>query len=374
MVEALFAATVLAVSPVRVWTVTFGGIKADELVCVAEDDLGRVLAGGSTASYSTGDLDGWVVCLEPDDGEVVWERPYGGTGEDAITDIIPVRDGSCYLIGHTSSMGNGESDLWVVKIDREGKTLWEQTYGGEFKDAASSGALLPDSSVVAAGNTWSEGAGGSDAWLVNIGPDGEVQWARTFGGNRMERAFDVSCVGERLIFVGTTYSEGSCGEVLVVWTDLWGMEKHRLVWGRSGYDIGKSVAVDDSGTAHVACWSKSTDCDAVLISVDSTGSLVREHLFPMGSDTRLEAIADMGQGNLAIAGYTETRQAADTDVFVWGINPDCSIGWSNVAGVVGNDAFYDVVLCSGGRLVVVGSTTAAERADTNGWVIALGGL
>ncbi len=75
-------------------------------------------------------------------------------------------------MGCTMSEGAGDWDFWLVKTDADGNMQWNQTYGGIDEDKARVVIQTVDGGYVIAGQTWSFGAGDSDAWLCRLAPVG----------------------------------------------------------------------------------------------------------------------------------------------------------------------------------------------------------
>jgi hypothetical protein len=104
-------------------------------------------------------------------GDTLWTRTYGGqAGEDAYG-LLETPDGGYVIVGRTESFGAGWEDIYVVRTDSIGDTLWTRTYGGTQFDYATSIDLTPDGGYVIAGSTESFGAGDHDVWLLRIEPD-----------------------------------------------------------------------------------------------------------------------------------------------------------------------------------------------------------
>ncbi|MGC6479654.1 MAG: hypothetical protein ACON42_04660 [Flavobacteriaceae bacterium] len=62
-----------------------------------------------------------------------WSKKYGGNSWDYIEDLIEAPDGY-YLLGNTSSYGKGNLDVYLIRLNIKGKTIWEKTYGGFFNE------------------------------------------------------------------------------------------------------------------------------------------------------------------------------------------------------------------------------------------------
>ena len=136
-------------------------------------DGGFVIA-GATDSFGAGGTDAFLLKFDAS-GVLQWQRAYGGSGADYAESVRQTGDGGFIIGGHTDSSGAGGHDVWAVRLDASGDVLWQRTYGGEGEDFAYS--LQPAASgggVIAAGATRSFGAGSDDVFLLRIASDGRV--------------------------------------------------------------------------------------------------------------------------------------------------------------------------------------------------------
>lgn len=206
------------------WRKYFGGTNNDRSFGVMNaNDGGFILSGASESddfdiSNSKGSYDYWVVKVDKN-GNMEWERSFGGTGIDQSHDITKTMDGAYAIIGNTFSTdiqiskNNGESDIWLVKFDENGELLWEQNYGGPAFDAAHSISLAKDGGFIISGNSKSIGNdlisnfGENDLWIIKTTASGELQWQKTIGGTGLDFGYDAFETDEgALIFIGETAS------------------------------------------------------------------------------------------------------------------------------------------------------------------------
>ncbi|MCK5441770.1 MAG: hypothetical protein KAJ23_07760 [Maribacter sp.] len=200
------------------WRKYFGGTNNDRAHAVVEaNDGGFVMAGFSESndfdvSDTRGSYDFWVVKLTAT-GEFVWERSFGGSGIEISYDIAKTTDNAYVVTGNTFSddtdvsTNNGESDVWLIKINDNGDLIWEKTYGGTQFDDARGLNTSQDGGYIIAGNSKSSdidatsNSGENDLWVIKTDANGALIWQQTFGGADLDYGFDVLENGDRSIVV-----------------------------------------------------------------------------------------------------------------------------------------------------------------------------
>jgi len=149
-----------------IWNKTYEGMNVVSSL-VQTNDGGYALAG---PKGTWPDMDFCLVKTDSD-GNMQWNKTYGGTGSDAVSSLIQTSDGGYALAGDTNSFDAGwYYDFWLVKTDSDGNMQWNKTYGGGDHDYAYSMIQTSDGGYALAGSTWSFGAGTFDFWLVKLAP------------------------------------------------------------------------------------------------------------------------------------------------------------------------------------------------------------
>jgi hypothetical protein len=115
-------------------------------------------------------------------GESLWAREYGGSLDDMAYAVDQTPDSGFIIIGATYSFGTGRPNIYAVRTDARGDTLWTKTYGGADEDYAFSVAATRDSGFMVCGWTRSYGAGMADIYLIKTDVRGDTEWTRTYGG------------------------------------------------------------------------------------------------------------------------------------------------------------------------------------------------
>jgi uncharacterized delta-60 repeat protein len=155
------------------WKKTYGGSNDDLANSVQETSGGGYIVAGETSSFGAGNSDVWVLKLNTD-GTVNWEKAYGGGSDESGYSVQETSDGKYIVAGDTSSFGAGNSDVWVLLLNVDGTVNWEITYGGTSADSGYSVQQTPGGGYIVAGDTSSFGAGNSDFWVLRIDKNGEI--------------------------------------------------------------------------------------------------------------------------------------------------------------------------------------------------------
>jgi PKD repeat protein len=198
---------------VEPWLHSWGGDSQDNCRSVVFDGSDGIYAAGFTSSFGAGDED--VLLLKFSlAGELQWARAWGGADGDVANSLAIDADGNVLLGGYTESYGAGNSDFLLQKWDPDGNLLWTRTWGGSDLDSCTTIATRGEA-IYLAGNGYSFGAGSEDAFIAKCNAGGDIEWARSWGGNYEDSISDMvaslNFLSEttELHLVGTTGSFGA---------------------------------------------------------------------------------------------------------------------------------------------------------------------
>jgi len=154
-------------------------------------------------------------------GNTMWDTTYGGSSYDAGSCVQQTTDGGYIIVGGTASFGVGEDDVYVIKTDSLGNTMWDTTYGGSSEDWGFSTHETFDGGYIIAGWTNSFGAGLYDVYLIKTDSLGNLIWVTTYGGTLHDWSNSVQqTLDSGYIVAGYTISFGDPeGDVYLIKTD-----------------------------------------------------------------------------------------------------------------------------------------------------------
>ena len=313
------------------WSQTYGGADEDHgSGALALTDGFAVV--GTTRSKGAGYGDGWLVRTDAK-GVLLWDKTYGGSGDDALYGIAPAGDGFV-LAGMNRSLGGGLDDGWLVRTDASGGVLWENKYGGSSIDSFAAVVALPSGGFAAAGVNNSIASQGSDAWLVFVDGKGKQGSEKVFGLGENDDAKALTRLpdgGFALTGVASQNGNPQLGVIRtgadggLLWKDVVGGNQSEEGHGITAFPDGSLavVGVTDSPNAS----GSSSGEDGWLLRYDAWGNRLWDLRFGGGGNEWLYAVQAMADGGLLLAGRLYDQSTSDNAWFLrmdaWG-HTDCS--------------------------------------------------
>ena len=399
------------------WQKTFGGANDDIARAIIEtSDNGYAVIGytnsidGDITDKTVAENDFWVLKLDLD-GNIEWQKTYGGSGDDQGRAIIQTNDGGYAITGPSQSAdGDGSNneglhDHWIVKLDAQGNIEWEKSYGfaghdhsqsllqtndggyfvGGYLDVDASGGL--GNETVAKNNT-KHGVG--EFWAQKLDADGNLEWRRYFGGTNNDRIYKVLQAHDgHFLLIGSSESEdfdinNSKGSY-----DFWILKISThgdMLWeksfGGSGIEnayagvktldgnyliAGSAISIDGDISA-----SKGNS-DAWVIKIDDNGELLWEKSFGGSEFDAAFAITKSTDyfDSYVIAGNSKssdgdvTINKGENDFWVFKIDNSGQLVFEKSLGGSGLDFAYGVIETSDQKIVVVGETESSDNDITS---------
>jgi hypothetical protein len=316
------------------WNRTYGKIGYDAAAyhsIIQTNDEGYVVFGScSESDYPHNDL--WIIKIDAE-GNAQWNKTYGGTSRDEASYAFQSDDGGFVVAGTTLSSGAGASDGWLIKTDADGNMEWNKTYGGGGWDGFRSIKRTSDGGFVLAGvyetNVW-------DFWLVKTDANGTELWSRTYGGSAEDDAFDVVQTDDGgYALAGYAYSFGAGGrDFWLVKTDADGnMEWNKAYGGTNNEEVRRMMRTDDGGYL-LAGYTSSFGAgasDAWLVKTDASGNMEWNKTYGGTNDDFSNDFIQTWDGGLALVGSTNSLGAGNYDIWLFKTNLETAVECTNTA-------------------------------------------
>jgi hypothetical protein len=332
----------------------YGGTASDVARTVLETSDGNYIVGGSAQSNDVnvvghigpyGDPDFWVLKINSS-AQILWQKCYGGTTYDDFGSIILTPDNGYALCGGTSSndhdvSGNhGSSDYWLLKVDNAGNIQWQKCYGDSGYEKAFDVKLCGDGGYIMAGFTssWAGQVVGNhsldfDGWVVKTDADGNLQWAKCFGGTGQDGFYKVKQLNDgNFLAAGYTYSIDG--------------------------DITNGYATEFRD-------------DAWLVLIDPNGNLLWSKAFGGDSTDEFSSIQQDQLGEILVSGYSKSKEGdlslnyGGYDYWFMSVDENGNILWDSTYGGPFDDVCNDLAVANDGRVALIGYT-ASDSIDVSG--------
>ena len=114
-------------------------------------------------------------------GAEVWDKSFGGSGDDAGKSVQQTSDGGYIITGSKAASTGGSQSVWLIKIDANGNEVWDRTFGESGWNEGKSVEQTSDGGYIITGSTYPYGVGGKNraVWLIRTDRDGNKVWDRT---------------------------------------------------------------------------------------------------------------------------------------------------------------------------------------------------
>ncbi len=291
---------------------------------------------------------------------LLWTRTYGGSSYDEGYFVQQTTDGGYIVVGRTYSFGAGGGDFYLIKTNSTGDTLWTRTYGGSNDEWGHSVQQTTDEGYIVAGVTWSFGAGGSDVYLIKTNSTGDTLWTRTYGGSSSDEGWVVQQTtdGGYIVTGYTSFGTGG-GDVYLIKTDSTGDTLWTRTYGGSSGDWGISVQQTTDGGYIVTGATRSFGAgsrDFYLIKTDSTGDTLWTRTYGGSNYEHGWAVQQTTDGGYIVMGGTGSFGAGGYDAYLIKTNSTGDTLWTRTYGGSNDDWGNSVQLTTDGGYIVAGVT------------------
>lgn len=316
-----------------VWTRTFGGASMDGAHFVREVSAGGYVIAGYTETYGGGGKN--VYLIKTDTSGLTEDTAiYATPLQDVAYAFCETPDSGYIFIGYKNGpSGWVKGDLWILKTDATLDTIWTREYGGAGEDYGVTIQQTLDGNYIIAGITSSFGANGKNVWIVKIDSNGDTLWTKVYGNNLEDVGYGV-CSTSDGGYVVAGYINGTgqwtAGDLWLLKTDANGDTLWTKVYGTGGEDFGFDVYETPDGGYVVAGRYAN---DMWLLRTDASGDTIWTVKYGgVGVESAL-ALSMTSDGGYIIAGYTSSFGNGANDLYLIKTEPDVGVEENNTIDI-----------------------------------------
>jgi len=359
-------------APDTLWTRTYGGAGSDVGYSVQQTNDGGFIIAGATNSFGAGDYDIYLIKTNQF-GDTLWTKIYGGADQDYGSEVQQTADGGYIVIGSTNSFNNSRDDLYLIKTDTNGDTLWTKVYGGLWGDVGRSITEDIDGNYLATGYTMSFDPGNADVWILKFNEFGDTLWTRRVGGNEVNNSASIKQLeNDDYIITGYTQSFNSSPDMYLIRIDSSGDTIWTNHYGRQGFEYGEDVLELDDGGFVVAGYTTSygTGYDCYLVRVNVNGDTLWTKHYGEEYGDKAYAI-ELFEDGFVLGGYTHNFGFTDRDVLIIKTDFNGDTIWTKTIGGLYNDWGFGMDKTNDNGLIITGQFDRYGDDNHDVWLIRL---
>jgi len=337
---------------------TYGGNGPDRGVHIIQSIDGNFVIVGNTMTEAN-KLDVYLIKCNSS-GDTLWTRTFGGQEDDNGWCVKETSDKGYIITGFTESYNASMNDVLLLKTDENGKKQWHKTYGGSGDDIAWSIAISQDDGYTIAAQTNSFGNGELDAFLIRTDANGDTLWTKTFGGPKVDRVFSVDLTNDgSILLAGITYSYGAGDrDAYLLLTDPNGELLWQNTYGGPGYDNAHTVIVNRMNdiilTGYGDYWSDAGKMDMFLKQISLKGEDIWTQTYGGTENDRAMTVFQLQDGGYILTGFTQSFGEGDWDAYVVKTGSKGDTLWTSTHGTPAPDFGYDIIQSRNGDYFITG--------------------
>ncbi len=324
---------------------------------MATSDGGYLIA-GYTQNSDPSDCDVHIIKTDGN-GNKLSSQTYGGIRPDFPYHMIATIDGNFFLIGYSQSYGGGDADIFLMKVDQNGNLIWQKTYGGFGNDFGQDIIAVADGNYVIVG--WSNsGASSNDANIIKIDPAGNVIWNRMLGGVSDDYGHSIKQCADGLIILGHTMEVGN-GDAYLIKTDNDGIYQWHKTIGGAGYDEGSYINVNGDGSFTFIVRDSSNagmDIDLRITKTDAGGNVIWSKAYGGDKKDTPKMIQPTSDGGYIIGAISRSFGWINPDMWILKCDGGGDTTWTRHYGGVNNEHCYVVREQPDGSYIAIGKTAS----------------
>ncbi|MBL0721692.1 MAG: hypothetical protein JJV88_03845, partial [Sulfurovum sp.] len=350
-----------------VWEVTYGGNDTDKAIGTIALEDGDIAVIGTCKSFDAQQSDICVIRVSSN-GKTLWRKMLGGKNIEVASGITRASDGNILVTGTSRSFSKDrDRDIYVAKIALDGQGIWQNTFGGNRDEYGRAIAGTDDGGAIVVGETESFGNGYKDIFIVKIDKKGNMLSEKVMGGEKEELVRGLTrTLDGSLVMVGSREPDrAGDGDFFLLKMNQDAKKIWSRTYGGKYEDILNAVTPTIDGGVVATGYTRSfgsiqTDLSVMKFSKD--GKLIWHKIYGYKRYDFANAITMTRDGNFIIAGATDSMGEGVYDVYILALHQNGELFWSGLYGGRNTDIAYGVTRTSDGSIVVVGQSDSKSNA------------
>ena len=357
-----------AQAPDTLWTKTYGGVANDVGNSIKQTSDGGYIIAGYTESFGAGQQDVWLLKTDAS-GDTVWTKTYGNANNDVANHVQPTADGGYIIVGMTQ-----DDDIWLIKTDHLGDSVWTKRYGAiNLAEIGYCVQQTTDGGYIITGRRYRSFIAPGCVLLLKTDENGDTVWCRDYYFGQSSGGF---CVHETFdggyVVAGAAYFLGPPCRGILLKTDANGDSVWCNLYGRHNPDFVLLSVEETADSGYIACgtrrpWDLSSALWIVRTNAQGVCIMTREYGDSINEKHGNSVQVTNDNGYIFSGGTGDSWTSGDLFLFKTAENGDSL--WCAIYGRTGDDTGNEVVQTNDGGYIVVGCTESLGAGGSDVWII-----
>lgn len=358
------------IRPEIVWQKSIGGPYCEEAFAITPTIDGGFVIAGMTTSFGNGNGDVYLVKVDSS-GDTVWTRTFGTSNSEMGLDVVQTPDGGFAVAGTANQGATINNDYYLIKTYADGTLEWQKTYGDEYNQAFQALALTHDGGYVLVGFIASPEHLSSDVYVIKTNSAGDTVWSATYDGGsyNTDNGNDIIQLEDKgfLIVGDTDYGSNTERDLYVIRIDSLGkMKWEAKVDDGKGTNWAEQLVLNDDGSVATIGWGSYSggEYDLYMAKIDDTGGAVWQKYHGSKNSDGGEAICRSDDGGYVITGFVgNVPPGTFTSCYIAKTDNAGNRIWSMTSGLGAGNCGSAVLQASDGSFIVAGYTDLPAEVE-----------
>jgi hypothetical protein len=272
-----------------------------------------------------------LIVITDANGKMVKTKTYGGSAYSQGLNVVSVSDTSYLVAGYILKPNRADRDIYLVKINNEGDTIWTKSYGAKgrnvydsLNDGANGVIKAPDGGYYLTGNLNGYSDYGGRIFLMKISSKGDSLWTKTFNFGIGQ---SLALTRDNGVAICGSLQEGSSQDIILLKTDTDGNLLWKKIFGGPGYEFGSNMIETSDGGFAITGITASTGFgldDVYLIHTNSMGENPWEKTYGDADNDQGFGLVEMPDKGFCITGLSNS---GGSYIFLNRTSSDGTQGW-----------------------------------------------
>lgn len=225
-----------------IWTKTYGGTSPDFGYYIRNSADGNLLIGGTSFSNSSDHASDIYLVKVNLDGDTLWTRTYVDPGVEIPFHLLQMQDGEILITGYESNSSKG---VYLLKLNAQGIPLWNKKISSPVPQEGLSTIELPNGDLVTCGKSTRDSC--NKILVIMFNSVGNVIWEREYGDEYIsEQGNSIKINVDGTLIITGTYAEPHSGQtgIIILKLDADGNQLVLKSFGESFDDSGQNILKD----------------------------------------------------------------------------------------------------------------------------------